>query len=112
MKMKRCLAVPGTFLPYNDVTTQLVYKQLRLLPFTYDVCALDGGSEDPSFVKRIHEDPNFSRFHIVSPYRYQDATFSIKNVNLIKALNTVNAYVKHAVDMYDVQEVVYTASLP
>ena len=109
---KRCLAVTGNFLPYNDVTTQLVYKQLRLLPFQYDVCALDGGSSDPSFVKKIQEDPNYKKFRIVSPYSYQDATFSLNNPNLFKALHTVNCYVNEAIRMYDNHEVVYTASLP
>ena len=109
---KRCLAVTGTFLPYNDVTTQLVYKQLRLLPFKYDVCALEGGSSDPSFVKKIKADPNYRKFTIVSPFSYQDATFSLKNPNLFKALHTVNDYVDYAITMYDNQEVLYTASLP
>lgn len=109
---KRCLAVTGNFLPYNDVTTQLLYKQLRLLPFKYDVCALDGGSSDPSFVKKIQADPNYRKFTIAAPYLYQDATFSIKNVNLFKALHTINKYVEYALNMYDGHEVVYTASLP
>ena len=99
--MKRCLAVTGTFLPYNDVTTQLVYKQLRLLPLKFDVCALDGGSTDPSFVNKI-----------VSPFSYQDATFSINNPNLTKALCTVNKYVSYATNLYDNHDIVYTSSLP
>ena len=86
MEQKRCLAITGTFLPYNDVTTQLVYKQLRLLPFKYDVCALGGDSSDPSFVKKIKEDPNYRKFTIATPYKYRDATFSIKNPNLIKLI--------------------------
>ena len=109
---KRCLAITGTFLPYNDVTTQLVYKQLRLLPFKYDVCALDGGSTDPSFVEKLKKDPNYKKFSITVPYKYKDATFSIKNINLIKALSTVNKYVNYAINMYDNHDVVYTASLP
>ncbi len=109
---KRCLAVTGTFLPYNDVTTQLLYKQLRLLPFKYDVCALEGGSSDPSFVKKLHTDPNYKKFTIVTPYEYNDATFSIKNINLFKALHTVDRYVDYAINMYDRHDVVYTASLP
>lgn len=110
--MKRCLAVTGTFLPYNDVTTQLVYKQLRLLPFKYDVCALDGGLSDSSFTKKINSDPNYRKFTIATPYTYKDATFSIKNPNLFKAIHTINQYVDYAVSMYDGQDVVYTASLP
>ena len=110
--MKRCLAVTGTFLPYNDVTTQLVYKQLRLLPFRYDVCALDGGSSDPSFVKQIQADENYSKFTIAAPFTYRDATFSINNPNLFKNLSTVNKYIDYAVHMYDGQEVIYTSSLP
>lgn len=109
---KRCLAVTGTFLPYNDVTTQLLYKQLRLLPCKFDVCALDGGSSDPSFIKKIKDDPNYEKFTIVSPYTYKDATFSIKNPNLFKALQTVNQYVNYAINMYDNHDIVYTASLP
>ncbi len=110
--MKRCLAVTGTFLPYNDVTTQLLYKQLRLLPFQYDVCALEGDGSDPSFEKKISADPNYQKFKIISPFKYRDATFSIKNVNLIKALRTVDQYVNFAINMYDNHDVVYTASLP
>ena len=110
--MKRCLAVTGTFLPYNDVTTQLVYKQLRLLPFKYDVCALDGGSSDPSFVSKIKADPCYRKFTIVSPFTYRNATFSIKNPNLVKALWTVDKYVEYAINLYNNHDVVYTASLP
>ena len=110
--VRRCLAVTGTFLPYNDVTTQLLYKQLRLLPFKYDVCALDGGSSDPSFVKKIHSDQNYRKFTIVTPYAYNDATFSIKNINLFKALHTIDRYVDYAINMYNGHEIVYTASLP
>lgn len=110
--MKRCLAVTGTFLPYNDVTTQLLYKQLRLLPFKYDVCELSGGSSDPSFVKKIKMDPNYRKFTMATPYTYNDATFSIHNINLAKALHTVHKYIDYAINMYDGHEVVYTASLP
>ena len=110
--MKKCLAVPGTFLPYNDVTTQLVYKQLRLLPMEYDVCALDGEKDDPGFMKRLAEDPFFEKFHIVQPCTYRDATFSIRNVNLLKGLSTVNRYIDEAVRMYDGHEYLYTSSFP
>ena len=109
---KRCLAVPGTFLPYNDVTTQLVYKQLRLLPMEYDVCALNGEKEDPGFQKRLAEDPCFAKFHIVQPCTYRDATFSIHNVNLLKGLSTLNKYIDAAVGMYNGQEYLYTSSFP
>ena len=108
----RCLAVTGTFLPYNDVTTQLVYKHLRLLPMEYDVCALDGEKEDPSFVQKLQEDPNYRKFHITKTYTNRDALFSIRNVNLFKALHTVNRYIEQAISMYDGQEVLYTASFP
>ena len=108
----RCLAITGTFLPYNDVTTQLVYKQLRLLPMEYDVCALDGQKADPSFVQKLNEDPNFRKFHITQTYTNRDALFSIKNVNLFKALSTVNKYINQAISMYDGHEVLYTSSFP
>ena len=110
--MKRCLAVPGTFLPYNDVTTQLVYKQLRLLPFQYDVCALDGGKTDPLFAKKLEEDPEFRKFRITSRHKYNDATFTIRNPNLVKCLITMRKYIEEAVSMYDGQEVLYTSSFP
>ncbi len=112
MKKQRCLVVPGTFLPYNDVTTQLVYKQLRLLPFRYDVCALDGEKTDPSFNEKLKRDPNYAKFTIVEPYTYRNATFSIKNLNLVKGLNTVNAYLNYAIGMYSGQEYLYTSSFP
>ena len=109
---KRCLAVPGTFLPYNDVTTQLVYKQLRLLPLEYDVCALDGQKKEALFVKKLQEDANYQKFRITQTYTSRDALFSIKNVNLFKALSTVKKYVNQAIAMYDGQELLYTSSFP
>ena len=112
LKKNTCLVVPGTFLPYNDVTTQLVYKHLRLLPLTYEVCALDGKKEDAGFKEKLSRDPNYQKFHIVEPYAYNDATFSIRNVNLFKALSTMHKYVDYAINMYNDQEFLYTSSFP
>ena len=112
VKKNTCLVVPGTFLPYNEVTTQLVYKQLRLLPLRYEVCALDGEKEDPGFAEKLRRDPNYEKFHVVLPYTYNDATFTIHNVNLFKGLSTMKKYVDYAVNMYDGQEYLYTSSFP
>lgn len=112
MNTKRCLVVPGTFLPYNDVTTQLVYKTLRLLPLKYEVCALAGNKPDASFEKKLEQDANYSKFHVSFPYRDNDIRFSIHNPNLFKGLRNMQRYIDTAISMYTGQEYLFTASFP
>lgn len=109
--MEKCLVIPGPFVPYNDTITQLVYKQLRLLDFDYDVCAL-GNPEDPGLKALLEKDPSYSRFHIHTVDMYNNVLFSIKNVDLIKGLRHMKRYVETAVSMYDGQPVIYTNSWP
>lgn len=107
----RCLVVPGTFLPYNDTVTQLVYKQLRLLPFEYDVCALKD-TPDAKLQGYMDADPNHEKFHIHYAGEDKNVRFSIKNINLLKGLENMNAYIDTAVSMYDGQQYLYTSSFP
>ena len=109
--MEKCLVIPGPFVPYNDTITQLVYKQLRLLDFDYDVCAL-GNPEDPGLKALLEKDPSYSRFHIHTVDKYNNVLFSIKNVDLIKGLRHMKRYLETAVSMYDGQPVIYTNSWP
>lgn len=109
--MEKCLVIPGPFVPYNDTITQLVYKQLRLLDFDYDVCAL-GNPEDPGLKALLEKDPSYSRFHIHTVDKYNNVLFSIKNVDLIKGLRHMKRYVTKATAMYNNQPVVYTNSWP
>ena len=109
--MEKCLVIPGPFVPYNDTITQLVYKQLRLLDFDYDVCAL-GNPEDPGLNALLEKDQSYSRFHIHTVDKYNNVLFSIKNVDLIKGLRHMKRYVETAVSIYDGQPVIYTNSWP
>ncbi len=109
--MEKCLVIPGPFVPYNDTITQLVYKQLRLLDFEYDVCAL-GNPEDPGLKELLEEDPAWSRFHVHTVDQYNNVLFSIKNVDLFKGLRHMKHYVESAVSMYHGQRVIYTNSWP
>lgn len=108
----RCLVIPGPFLPYNDTITQLVYKQLRLLPLDYQVCALEGFSSDPALEQIMREDPNFSKFHITYTDQYQNVLFFIHNLNLFKGLRHMDAYIRTAESMYSGQEFIYSSCWP
>ncbi|MDD6365593.1 MAG: hypothetical protein PUG17_00885, partial [Stecheria intestinalis] len=108
----RCLVIPGPFLPYNDTITQLVYKQLRLLPLDYQVCALEGFSSDPALEQIMREDPNFSKFHITYTDQYQNVLFFIHNLNLFKGLRHMDAYIRAAESMYSGQEFIYSSCWP
>ena len=108
----RCLVIPGPFLPYNDTITQLVYKQLRLLPLDYQVCALEGFSSDTALEQIMREDPNFSKFHITYTDQYQNVLFFIHNLNLFKGLRHMDAYIRAAESMYSGQEFIYSSCWP
>lgn len=109
--MKKCLVVPGPFLPYNDTITQLVYKQLRLLPFTYDVCALSNET-DEKLQQQLLQDENFKKFHIHYTDKYNNVLFSIKNIHIFKGLAHMKRYIETAIQMYDNHDFLYTSSWP
>lgn len=109
---QRCLVIPGPFLPYNDTITQLVYKQLRLLPLEYQVCALEGFSSDPWLSEVMQKDPNFSKFHITYIDQYRNVLFYIHNINLFKGLKHMNSYIEAAKAMYSGQEFIYSSCWP
>lgn len=110
--MKKCLVIPGTFLPTNDTITQLVYKQLRLLPLEYDVYTLTTKKNDPSFEQLLKTDKNFQKFNIVPTLDYDDVLFSIKNINLFKGLRNMKRYIQICTAAYSGQEYLYTSSWP
>ncbi len=110
--MKRCLVIPGTFVPANEPMTQLVYKQLRSLPFAMDVCALKYWEEDSTIRDRLMDDPDYTKFNVHWTDDYRNVLFSIRNVNLPSALHHMRKYIDDAVNMYDGQEYIYTSSFP
>lgn len=109
--MKRCLVIPGPFVPHNDTITKLVYKQLRLLDMEYDVCALENDI-DNSLLKRLTQDPCYAKFHTHFVDQYHHVLFSPRNINLLKGLCHMKRYVNTAASMYTDQEYIYTNSWP
>ena len=110
--MKRCLVIPGTFVPANEPMTQLVYKQLRALPFDMDVCALRYWEEDSTVRAHLENDPDNRKFRVNWADDYRNVLFSIRNVNLPSALKHMQKYIDSAVNMYNGQEYIYTSSFP
>ncbi|MCI5774675.1 MAG: hypothetical protein MR210_08950 [Erysipelotrichaceae bacterium] len=108
---KKCFAVTGPFVPANEPMTLLSYKYLRALDLPVEVVALEL-MKDPSLEEKLAKDPKFSNFHINYVGKYHDALFSIKNVNLFKALYFMHRYVKKAIKAYDDQEIIFTSSFP
>lgn len=107
-----CFVIPGTFLPFNDTTTQLVYKQLRLLPLKYRVCALKNYPIDKDWEQKLSNDENYAKFDIEYVDSYKNLFFSRKNPNLFKCLKHVEKYIQTACEMYQDEEWVYTSSWP
>lgn len=110
--MKRCFVIPGPFVPANEPMTQLVYKQLRLLPFEMEVCALRYWETDDSLAERIKSDPEWKKFHVTYTDDYRNVLFSIRNVFLPSCLHHVKKYIQNAAELYQGQEYVYTSSFP
>ena len=98
-------------MPANDTINMLVYKQLRLLPLEYEVCALRS-PEDAKLRADMDSDPSSAKFSIHYAGDYNDVLFSINNINLIKGLNNIHHYVHDAVSMYHGQKFLYTGSFP
>lgn len=110
--MKRCLVIPGTFVPANEPMTLLVYKQLRLLPFMMDVCALKYWATDKDIENKLSADPYYKKFNVVFTDQYKNVLFSIRNINLFKGLRHMQKYIDDAAAMYSGQEYIYTSSFP
>ena len=109
--MRKCLVIPGPFLPHNDTIMQLVYKQLRLLPLSFDVCALKN-TPDEELQKTLLKDPNYKKFNIHYTDQYNNVLFSIKNIHIFKGLRHMKKYIDTSIQMYDNHEYVYTSSWP
>lgn len=110
--MHKCYAITGPFVPANEPMTLLSYKYLRCLNIECNVIALKMKT-DASLQKKLQLDNRFQRFNIKYVGKYQDALFSIENVNLIKALYNVNKYLKKAINYYSNDyDIVFTSSFP
>lgn len=111
--MTRCYAITGVFVPTNEPMSLLSYKYLRSLDINCDVVALKSDN-DISLSNKLQNDPLYKNFNVKYFGNYNDALFSIKNVNLIKALHNVNRYVDNAVNNFDNNkyDLLYTSSFP
>lgn len=111
--MKKCFAITGPFVPTNEPMTLLSYKHLRSLDVFCHVVA-QKYTIDESLSKKLDKDIKFKNFDITYLGNYNDALFSIKNVNLIKALYNVKKYIKQVVKMYsrETYDFIYTSSFP
>lgn len=111
--MNRCYAITGVFVPTNMPMSLLSYKYLRGLDMPCDVYAMHH-DVDESLVQKLKKDPKYINMNVTFEGKYNDALFSIKNVNLFKALKNVNRYVEHAVKRFDASKYnyVFTSSFP
>lgn len=109
---KRCLVIPGIFVPANDTITLLSYKHLRKLPFLKRVIALSYWENDEKLQKQLESDPCYQDFDVTYVDTYQNTLFSIRNINLFKALYHKWKYVKTAVQAYQQEEFIYTSTFP
>ncbi len=107
------LVVTGPFVPTNEPMTLLPYKHLRLLDFEYDVVALKE-TVDKSLELKLKKDINFKKFNVEYVGNYQDVLFSIKNVNLIKALLCMKKYINDATIKFKQEnyDMIYTSAFP
>ena len=111
--MAKCYAITGVFVPTNEPMSLLSYKYLRSLNFQCDVIALESDT-DISLSNKLQNDSRYKNFQVDYVGKYNDALFSIKNVNLIKALYNVNKYINDAVNHFDNSkyDLLYTSSFP
>lgn len=108
----KCLAITGPFVPTNEPMTLLSYKYLRSLNVETDVIALKHDI-DKTLNEKLKKDKKYLNFNVKYIGYYNDALFSIKNVNLIKALYNMQKYVNQAYKFYDKKyNVLYTSSFP
>lgn len=111
--MKKIFALCGPFVPVNEPMTLLPYKHLRMLDAEIDVVALKD-TEDLSLKENLKKDKAFNKFNVNYIGNYQDALFSIRNVNLIKALYNVKKYIKTAEQLFESKnyDLLYSSSFP
>ena len=103
----------GPFVPANEPMTLIPYKQLRLLDADIYAATLSY-KEDPSLRVHLLEDPNYSKFNVLNFGKYNDALFSINNVNLFKALWCKHKYVRNCIQWFDHHptDIIYSSAFP
>ena len=94
--MNYCYAITGVFVPTNMPMSLLSYKYLRGLNMPVDVVAMNH-TVDQSLVEKLSKDPKYKNMHVAFKGQYNDALFSIHNINLFKALKNE---AKQSVDIY------------
>ncbi len=111
--MNYCYAITGVFVPTNMPMSLLSYKYLRGLNIPCDIVAMNH-TVDKSLIEKLNKDPKYKNMHIDFKGKYNDALFSIKNVNLFKALKNVNKYVDRAVNGFNPNKynLLFTSSFP
>ena len=111
--MKRLLALPGVFLPYNDTITILSYKHLRTLDYDMDVLAMHTKNDDSMF-EDLTQDSMYKKFSISYAGEYEYALITGTNHNLRKVYKNIKKYVRQAVTLSNIKnyDVLYSSSLP
>ena len=111
--MNYCYAITGVFVPTNMPMSLLSYKYLRGLNMPVDVVAMNH-TVDQSLVEKLSKDPKYKNMHVSFKGQYNDALFSIHNINLFKALKNVNRYIDRAIEEFDKDKYNYlfTSSFP
>lgn len=111
--MNRCYAITGVFVPTNMPMSLLSYKYLRGLNMPCDIYAMHH-TVDQSLVQKLEKDPKYKNMNVTFEGKYNDALFSIANINLFKALRNKNLYVQKAIKRFDASKYnyVFTSSFP
>lgn len=108
----KCLAITGPFVPANEPMTLLSYKYLRSINIQTDVVALKLEA-DNSLYNKLLKDDKYQNFNVNYVGAYNDALFSIKNVNLFKALYHMHKYLHQAEKAFNKEyNIIYTSSFP
>lgn len=113
MNKPSIFAMVGPFVPANEPMTLIPYKQLRLLDADIYAATLSY-KEDPSIRTHLLEDPNYRKFHLLDFGKYNDALFSIHNVNLFKALWCKHRYIQKCVQWFNQHptDIIYSSAFP
>ena len=113
MRKPTIFAMVGPFVPANEPMTLIPYKQLRLLDAIIYAATLRY-KPDESLKPKLEQDINYSKFHILNFGKYNDALFSIHNVNLFKALWCKYRYIQKCVRWFDHHhaDVIYSSAFP
>ena len=113
MSKPTIFAMVGPFVPANEPMTLIPYKQLRLLDATIYAATLRY-KEDDSLKPKLEHDENYSKFHLLDLGKYNDALFSIHNVNLFKALWCKHRYIQNCVRWFDHHptDIIYSSAFP